>query len=120
MAAGSDQFDPGPLNEIGHDLGPERVRELIELFLDHSPERLRQVRDGQRSGDLEASAGALHSIRSSAAMIGANELTDVAGAMEKLAKDDDAETLAAMLVDLERAFDTVTDILTEHVGGLDA
>lgn len=70
----------GALERVG---GPALVRELIEIFLRHAPQRVAQARQGVRERDWGAVERATHSLKSSAANIGATRLHDAAERLER-------------------------------------
>jgi len=103
MNQGSD-FDPATLAKIEKKLGPRVLGEIIDLFCEHGPKRMRTIREGRQSGDLSTSADALHSIKGSAAMIGSVRLAELAHRMELMAGAGDVAGVTELVGDLETAF----------------
>ena len=77
--------------------GEELVGELMAVFAEHAPERLRLAEQSFAAGDLEATAAALHSLRSASGTVGARRLTALAGRLERAARGDGGDELAAGL-----------------------
>lgn len=98
--AGEPLFSARMLDEIREVGGDELLREMMALFTERTPERLRAAARAQASGDLEGAARALHSLRSAAGTVGATRLAELAGELERDARAGGA-TLAAGLERLE-------------------
>jgi len=104
-------FDPGALPELERMVGGDVVDEVLGLYLANSPKRLAAVRAGLRSDDPDAVARALHDLKSSAGMVGANEVMRLAEELERLARARDLKPLAERLERLESAATRVDDYL---------
>ena len=95
------KLDPaivGQLRELG---GEALVRQLFRTFLDHAPTRLASLRSAVETDDLEELTRAVHSLRSSSAMLGAMELSELAGRLETLADAGERKRLTAGIPELE-------------------
>ena len=80
------------LREVG---GDELLHDLMATFAENTPQRLGSAEDAFAAGDLEATAAALHSLRSASGTVGAQRLADLAGRLERAARgqgDDDLAT----------------------------
>jgi HPt (histidine-containing phosphotransfer) domain-containing protein len=108
------RFDLAVLDNLEKQLGAPVVAEIIGAFLGHAPGKMSSVRGGCRSGDLDAAARALHSIRSSAGMLGARGLFAAANEMEILARSGDHNALVGRLGDLEEIYGLSEAFLTEQ------
>ena len=84
-------------------VGDKVLGEVLDLYFECMPKRITALRDGLRLGDLEAAARALHDMKSSAGMVGACGVQDLAQEMERLAREGDAPALDARLGRLETA-----------------
>jgi len=115
---GSTWVDTNVLSRLIEDIGPEIVGRTIDLFLDQAPVRLAAVREGLRHADMEATAEALHSIKSSAAMLGASGLSEVAGRGEHLARNGKVAEVTTLLGAFETAFHETTSRLHARRRGL--
>jgi HPt (histidine-containing phosphotransfer) domain-containing protein len=88
-----DCFDESALPRLERMVGPKVLGEVLDLYLEHAPKRIEAVRDGLRSKNLEAAALALHDLKSSAGMVGASSVQDLAELMERLARRNEREAL---------------------------
>ena len=96
--------DTDVLSRLVKDLGPAVVGRIIDLFLEHGPDRLEAVRAGMRDADMDAAEAALHSIKSSAAMLGIHALAEVCGRAERLAREGPGPELTALIGSFESTF----------------
>lgn len=99
---GEEVLAPQVLEELRLIGGEELVRELMGVFAELAPERLRLVQSSFGAGDLEATAAALHSLRSASGTVGARRLADLAGRLERAARSGDGDQLAGGLEKLMR------------------
>ena len=97
------------LDRIG---GNEFVIEMIELFLENAPVRLRRARQALEEGDVPTLHRAVHSLKSTAANVGARTLQETAAAAERRADEQDVDALPPLLEDLDRQYDRVREALT--------
>jgi HPt (histidine-containing phosphotransfer) domain-containing protein len=100
-------IDPQGLARLNKMGGADFVCKMIDLFLGEAPERLNAARNGEKAGDLDAVAGAAHSLKSSAQNFGANGLARLAEKIEIQAHSKNCENLGDLLRDLEQAFAAV-------------
>lgn len=92
------------LNKMG---GPDFVKQMIDLFLEEAPDRLRAARTGESAGDFKAVSEAAHSLKSSSHNFGATQLALLAEKIEILTRSDSCENLSGMLTQLESTYSTV-------------
>jgi HPt (histidine-containing phosphotransfer) domain-containing protein len=82
------------------------VAELVEQFVSDSPALLEAARNGLERGDLEEMRRAAHTLKSNAATVGANELSDRSRRLEMAAKageiGDGTASIDAVAEELER------------------
>ncbi|GEM_PF-563484 len=73
--------------------GDALLGRMIGLFIELGPERTRALEEGAASGDMERVERAAHSLKSSAANLGADDLRERAGRLEAAAagKGDDGQ-----------------------------
>ncbi|MCP3980657.1 MAG: Hpt domain-containing protein [bacterium] len=107
-------FDWTMLSEVERVSGEKAVAEIVELFLEYGPQRLSSAREGVAAGDHDMLGQAVHTLKSSAGMIGATRLHDVAARMERLIKTDRAEEGAKFLPLLESEYARVESFLRER------
>lgn len=84
--------------------GDDLVVKMLNLFLEHGPERVEQIRSGIESGTLEEAQRGAHSLKSSAGNLGARRLQAGAARMEGLADEGDLNGVQKHLPELETAF----------------
>ena len=98
-----------------HRLGGEAlVSRLVELFAENTPRRLQTVAEGCRNGDLNEARRALHSLRSTAGNLGAEELATAAGALELLAERGAAAAVLEGLPRLHSLCQSTSNYLESH------
>lgn len=91
----------------------ELVREIAGLFLQSSPDVLRQIREALARGDAEQVRRAAHTLKGSAANFLAKPVSDAAFRVEKLGRAGDLgpvpEALAALEAQVERLRSALAD-----------
>jgi len=104
-------IDPKALARLEEWGGSKLVGQMIHLFLSTTPERMLQIRKGLEVGDiLEVERGA-HSLKSSAANLGAERLRELASDLEERAHRGDLRGAEELLPDLETAHSSAARIL---------
>lgn len=104
-------FDEEALPRLERMVGPKVLGEVLDLYLESAPNRVRAVREGLQSNDLSIAAHALHDLKSSAGMIGAAGVQRLAEEMELLARQEDAAGLRARFESLESTVARATDLI---------
>jgi HPt (histidine-containing phosphotransfer) domain-containing protein len=117
MEQGLDQVALDRLRRLG---GDQLVREMIDLFLEHTPMRIEAALVGGQAGDLGAVERAAHSLGSSAGYLGAMTLKEVAGRLEHLAREQQAPAIPPLLQELDESFQQAKFWLDEEKKGLKA
>lgn len=103
----SEVIDPQALERLREWGGEKLAAQMVRLFLKNSGARMDQIRKGVEESDpAEAERGA-HSLKSSAANIGAETLRTFATRLESAALQDDLERMQEVLPQLEAAYSTV-------------
>jgi HPt (histidine-containing phosphotransfer) domain-containing protein len=97
-------FDATVVPELRRMIGARSVREILSLFFENAPRRIEAVRAGLAEGDLDRVAFELHALKSSAGMLGALELQELAEPMERLARKRQADAVAAVMQRLAEAY----------------
>lgn len=77
-----DPIDRAALDRLEEWGGDRLLQQMIRLFLENSPERITQIRDGLGAGDASVVERGAHSLKSSAANVGAHEVSRLAQLME--------------------------------------
>ncbi len=106
-------IDPAALERL-RQLGQDKFFiEMIDLYLDWSGKKLDQARKGEQAGDLNAIEQAAHSLKSSAANIGALQVRALAERIENLARAGQMDAVIPLLRELDTAAAQAVLRLTE-------
>jgi HPt (histidine-containing phosphotransfer) domain-containing protein len=97
-------IDPQALDRLREWGGDKLAGQMVRLFLKNTGARMDQIRTGVSGDDLEEAERGAHSLKSSAANIGAESLRTLATRMESAALDANASDAKALLPALETAF----------------
>lgn len=104
-------INPAALERLRAVGGQNLVQRMVELFLKNVPQRFAAGRDGLAAGDLQAVEHAVHSIKSSAGNIGAEELMELAGQAEAAAEGGQTDRLPALIDAIDAALAAVSQQL---------
>jgi len=108
------ELDPQALERLRRlGKGGKFVRDMIDLFLNYAPARLADAHAGLQSGDLGAIATAVHPLKSGAGNMGALVVQELASQIEQLATEKKADTLPALLQELDLALARAQNQLEE-------
>ena len=97
-------IDPAALQRLEDWGGTKLSHEIVRLFLDNGPSRVDQIRGAMDKDDLEVPERGAHSLKSSAANVGAQILQQVAGDLEMAASGGDIQLVRELIPNLEQAF----------------
>ena len=111
-------IDPQALERLREWGGEKLAGQMVRLFLKNSGTRMDQIRNGLAGADLQETERGAHSLKSSAANIGAETLRTMATRMESAALDESVEDARALLPQLETAYDSAMKELTVIEKGL--
>lgn len=103
--------DTSALDRLRRFGGGKLVGEMIALFLSAAPERVGAARTGHESGDAPAVEMALHSLKSSAAQLGAMQLQRLSERGERLAKAGTLDGVPRLVQELEEELARVREWL---------
>ena len=96
---------------------PGLLKKLTGIFLEDTARRLTDLREAAQQGDLVGLRKLAHTLRGSAANMGAREVVRICGELEALG-DDDIGIAASLIDDLEKNLDAVRDaLLSNNVQG---
>ncbi|MBL8795062.1 MAG: Hpt domain-containing protein [Planctomycetia bacterium] len=98
------RFQFANLTDLG---GEELLAEMIDLFREQAPLKLHEARTALAMGDLHTVNRATHSLKSSAANLGAERLRMLAARVERLSADGLAADLPRLLDEMERIYPLV-------------
>ena len=87
--------------------GHEFLLEMIDLFLEHAPERVRAAREAAARGDDQGLYRAAHSLKSTAANLGARRLQRVAERVEGHAAAKDTAVVPPLLEEMVTRYEEV-------------
>lgn len=105
------------LRELGADGEADLLSELVQLFLADSPDKLEAMRDGFGGGDAKLVERTAHSLKSSAASLGATSLSKVMAEIESAGRAQDLERVSALLPRVSQEFDQARDALRRLLEG---
>jgi HPt (histidine-containing phosphotransfer) domain-containing protein len=106
----SEIIDPQALDRLREWGGDKLAGQMVRLFLKNSGTRMDQIRVGVDGGDLEEAERGAHSLKSSAANIGAETLRTLVTRMESAALEGNPDEARALLPAIESAF---ADVMAE-------
>lgn len=116
----SDLLDPHTLQNLvdlddgGHGL----LSEMIEIFREDTPERLRDILAAAEAGDAHALSRAAHALKGGAGALGAKALQALAADLEAEAEEALAAGTPDLAPRLEDAFARSLAALEDHLEGL--
>ncbi len=90
----------------------DMFRELVETFLEDTPDLIEKIKEGVEQGDVELVYRSAHSLKSNCRMFGANPLADLCLELEDRGDRGELEGLESRLESLERMFEQVREVLT--------
>ncbi len=113
-------LDPNAIESL-RALSPEMdgsfLRELIEIYLDDTPQRLGELETALAAGDARTMTRAAHTIKGSSSNFGANNLARIALEIELVGKAGNCAPAAAMVPGLKAEYDLVARALKEIAQG---
>ncbi|MGH7446632.1 MAG: Hpt domain-containing protein, partial [Longimicrobiales bacterium] len=92
------------------------LRQMVELYLEHGAERVRSLTEAAAAGDVNRVERAAHTMKSSAANLGAVRLRHTAEAVEMNAAADmiDSELVARLVREYEESAGALRRVLEEQ------
>lgn len=100
----SQVIDPDALARLKEWGGDKLAGQMVRLFLKNSGTRMDQIRTGVGEGSPEEVERGAHSLKSSAANIGAEDLRTISTQIESAALEEDVDRLDTLLPELESAY----------------
>ncbi len=94
-------LDPVALQRLRRFGGDKLVHELVQLFLQHSPDRLSAARAGLLASNANVVKASLHALKASAGQLGALAVQRLCEEGEREASNERLDRVARMLVPLE-------------------
>ena len=113
-------FDPQVIRGMLEMFGdPEPVAKVIHLFLEEAPRLLDAVAAGLSRGEPEEVRRCAHSLKSSAASVGAKDLSELSAKVEELTRAQRMDEVRPLIEPLRRSLDQVAAILASEAERLD-
>ncbi|MEM7415493.1 MAG: Hpt domain-containing protein [Gemmatimonadota bacterium] len=110
-------IDPSALERLKEWGGDKLAAQMVRLFLKNSGMRMDQIRTGVTQDDPEETERGAHSLKSSAANIGAEHLRTLATKIESASLDQNLEAMRELLPDIESAYaDAMTELKSIEQG----
>ena len=100
----SDIIDPEAQARLQEWGGAKLLSQMIRLVLENAPTRMDQIRKGLGEGNVRETERGVHSLKSSAANVGAMKVSRLAARMEELAAGGDLGSVAGLMSELEREY----------------
>ena len=89
------------------------LKELIDLFLEHAPERIAQI--NQFLGDPQKMAFHAHALKSMSLNLGANRIAQLCQKLEEMAHSGNEDSIARLAQELDRTFrNTQAELVSIH------
>ena len=101
-------IDPAALKRLEDWGGSSLSKEIVRLFLENGPSRVDQIRGAMDGEDLDEPERGAHSLKSSAANVGAQLLQQVASELELAASGGDLQLVRELIPNLEQAYAQAT------------
>jgi HPt (histidine-containing phosphotransfer) domain-containing protein len=102
------EIDGATIAELKVTMGADFLPELIETYLEETPQLIERLRKAFSDSDADAFRRQAHSIKSSSASLGALKFSELARELEMLGKGGDLTGASPKLEELEKAFQQVT------------
>ena len=104
METEPDSIDMQALERLRKIGGEALLSKIVALFVSHAEPAIKEAAASLQIGDLDSVQRAAHSLKSSAANLGAQQLQNLAGKIEQLAETRKAGEIHPLLADLEEAY----------------
>ncbi len=115
----STSLDPAALTRLSSWGGDKLVGQMVRLFLENSGARMDQIRAGATGEGVDSAERGSHSLKSSAANVGAQVVRELAGEIESAATSGDMDTIRSIMPGLEDAYSQAIAELETIIDGLE-
>ena len=115
----STSLNPAALERLRKWGGDKLAAQMVRLFLDNSGGRMDQIRGGVAAEDPDEAEKGAHSLKSSAANVGAEVVRGLAGEIESAASSGDVEAVRTILPGLEDAYSQAIADLETIMDGIE-
>ena len=103
------------LRELGGQDDPELFIELVQIFLDDTPQRMQQIQEALANDDAESLGAAAHALKSSCANLGAMTLSNLFRDIEFAGKEQDMERAAPLVGRSAEEYERVEEELRSEI-----
>ena len=112
-------FDPQVVRDLLEMFGdPALVVKVIRLFLEEAPKQVDAVAQGVSHGVLQEVRRSAHTLKSSAASVGAKHLSELSARVEELTKAQRMDDVLPLVEPLRSSLDQVREILATEAARL--
>ena len=94
------------------------LKRLVNIFLTSTPEFVKNIETAIQAGDRAELVRAAHSLRSSAANVGAEKLSEICRLLEESGDHLQSDNIVNLLLRLQNEFRSVTNALQQLQGDL--
>lgn len=109
-------LDEGALSRLGEWGGRKLVTQMVKLYLENARARLGQMDEGlAEGGALKDAEMAAHSLKSSAANVGAARVSAISAEAEEAAERDDPERVRELRDELAAAISEAEGRITAYI-----
>lgn len=91
------------------------LKEVIEIFLEDSPNLMTALRSAIRIGEAEAIEKAAHTLKGAAANISAKRLQQLSHAMQEMIKKSQVSQMERLFGDMETHYEVLDRVLRSHL-----
>ncbi len=106
------------IRSLQGDFGEDLLSRIIQIFLQSSPKLLEKMQEAAATGNASQLSSAAHSLKSSAANLGATDLAALCRDLEQLGREEDMGDVLATLGTLEYEFEAVCEALNDTLGSV--
>lgn len=92
--------------------GDALLRQMVQVFVEHSHDRLQSLQAAVEAGDLAAAAAAAHTLKGSARQLGLFAMGDACVAVEQASKQGDAAAAQLHTAAVHTRYTTAVEWLT--------
>jgi HPt (histidine-containing phosphotransfer) domain-containing protein len=105
------------LRDLAEPGEPDPLKECVDLYLGDSPECIQQLHSTFQNRDLASFKRAAHSLKGSSSNLGADDLAEICGRLEEMAKAGNIDGAESIIKAVESEFATVKRMLEEICAG---
>ena len=98
----------GMLRKLESKTGRDLLGQLLNLFLEQTPVRIEQMRQGFAANDLDAVVGPAHSMKGSCVNLGVNRLGQLSSDLEEAARAGDLAMSQGLFEQVQAEYEKVS------------